>query len=432
MPPRGGVDPAAPAVAIYEPMPSSRSSASFLAAAVLTGLACSACSGPRARLASLELPEKASQVLLIGVEGAGKPSASTEALLGSMPFGGVVLFGLNLPGAPIEAAAYTAALQDASAAGFESRARGAGRGGSSDDRPIPLIVAIDHEGGSVFRFKGEGITRLPPPSEVGAMVARQGSGYALQLGRVAGAELRSLGFTMNLAPVVELLTDGNEAFLGSRSYGRSASAADASAAAFIEGLQSERVAAVAKHFPGNAGADPHKVLPELGIGKAEYLRDYRPRFASAVRAHVSSVMLSHVLFPALDPDRPSSLSPVLVQGELRGALGFRGLAVTDDLCMRALSSGRSLERSAVEALAAGADLLMLVDMGASARVRDAIVQAVREGRLPASRLDEAVARVLGLKSRYRMDETLDSRWRARRLADFPALVREDARRLRRF
>jgi beta-N-acetylhexosaminidase len=361
----------------------------------------------------MDLGQKAAQVLLIGVEGSGFPSADTRALLERLPVGGVLLFGFNLPPEPADLGRFTAALQDSAA-----------RSGTG----IPLIVAMDHEGGSVFRFKGEGINRIPPPSEVGPKGAR----YASILGRAAGAELRALGVNMALAPVVELLTDENKAFLGSRSYGREASMVDAAAGAYIKGLQAEGVAAVAKHFPGNASGDPHKVLPRLDIDRSTYERDYLPRFASAIRCRVSSVMLSHVVCGVLDPDRPASLSPAIVRGELRDRLGFRGLAITDDLDMKALSTRSSLEDSAVAALAAGADLLMLTDMRAAARVRDAVVLAVKDGRLPAARLDEAARSVLELKRRFRMDGCLDSGLRAKRLADFPSIVREDSKRIRSF
>ncbi len=393
------------------------------------GLTClallTACSGdagsggasanPRSSASSLDLSQKAAQVLLIGVEGSGRPSADTLDLLARLPVGGVVLFGFNLPPEPAGLGAYAADLQDS----VVRTRTGAG---------IPLIVAIDHEGGSVFRFKGEGITRIPPPSEVGPRGAR----YAALLGHIAGAELRALGVNMALAPVVELLNDRNKGFLGSRSYGREAARVDAAASAYIKGLQAEGVAAVAKHFPGNAGEDPHKVLPELDIDKRAYERDYLPRFASAIKSRVSSVMLSHVVFGALDPGKPASLSPAIVGGELRGRLRFRGLAITDDLGMRALSATWSPERSAVAALAAGADLLMLTDMRAAARVRDAIVAAVRSGRLPASRLDEAVARILEVKRRFGMEAGLDPKTRAKRLAGFPAIVQEDSKRIRAF
>jgi beta-N-acetylhexosaminidase len=394
-----------------------------LALAALSPFACLACSGRGPALSSLTLEEKAAQVLMIGVEGRGLPSKPSLALLEKLPAGGVVLLGSNLGEEPASAGAFTAALQDAAARGAAAR-KAAGSGGER----LPLLAAIDHEGGSVFRFRGAGITRLPPPSEAG----ERGPGYVALLGRVAGSELRSLGIAMNLAPVVELEDDANRAFLGSRAYGREAGPADAASGAFIEGLQSELVAAVAKHFPGNAGADPHLVLPELGVSRERYEAEFLPRFAAAIRRGVSAVMLSHVLLPALDPDRPASLSPTLIKGELKGRLGFRGVALTDDLCMRAVTGGRSPEKAAVLALAAGADLLMILDMRAASSARAAIVAAVRDGSLPRARLDDAVARVLALKAKFRVAETADPRLRAARLAVFPALVREHAARLAAF
>jgi beta-N-acetylhexosaminidase len=364
-----------------------------------------------ARLAKLDLEARAAQVLLVGVQGSGAPSASTLALLARTPVGGVVLFGFNLPERPAALGGYVGALQDAAA-----------KNGSG----LPLIVAIDHEGGSVFRFKGEGITRIPPPSEVGS----RGAKLASVLGEAAGAELRALGVNMALAPVVELLTDENKRFLGSRSYGRAASVVDACAGAYIEGLQGQGVAAVAKHFPGNAAEDPHTALPVLRTDRATYERDCAPRFESAIGRGVAGVMLSHVVFEALDPTRPATLSPAVVSTELKGRLGFRGVAITDDLYMKALSAGSSPERSAVAALAAGSDLLMLSAMDGAEKARDAIVRAVRSGELAAGRLDEAALRVIELKIRFGMDEGLDPAARERRLALFAALVEEDGRKVR--
>ena len=381
---------------------------SVLALAVLSARGLCAESAHPSSLSELSLGQKAAQVLIIGVEGSGFPSASALALLGRLPVGGVVLFGFNLPPEPTGLGAFTAAIQDKAG--------------------IPLIVAIDHEGGSVFRFKGKGITRIPPASEVGT----KGGRYASILGHAAGAELRALGVNMALAPVVELLTDGNKGFLGSRSYGREASMVDAAAGAYIQGMQAEGVAAVAKHFPGNTDADPHKVLPELDVGMDVYERDYLPRFAAAIGRGVSSVMLSHVVFTAVDPKLPASLSPAVVGGELRRRLGFRGLAVTDDLAMKALATVAALGDLAVAALGAGADLLMLTDMRKAEAVRDAIVLAVEEGRLPLATLDGAVARVLAHKGRFKVDEGQDPGIRERRMAGFAGMVRADSERIRSF
>jgi beta-N-acetylhexosaminidase len=362
------------------------------------------------RTRGLELEAKAAQVLLIGIQGSGTPARSTIELLERLPVGGVVLFSFNLPESPVDLGRYTGALQDAV---------------GHSTSPLPLIIAIDHEGGSVFRFKGGGITRIPAPSHVGM----RGETYALALGRAAGSELRSLGVNMALAPVVELLTEQNKRFLGSRSYGRSPAVVDACAGAYIEGLQDRGVAAVAKHFPGNAAEDPHRGLPVLDIDRSVYERDYAPRFVSASRHGVAGLMLSHVLVESLDEANPVTLSRTIITGELKGKLGFRGLVITDDLYMKALSEKTGPEKTAVSALAAGADLLMLTAMEGAEKVQAAIVQAVKEGVLPAQRLDDAVTRVIELKLRFNLDSDLDPEVRKARLEGFEALVKANALRI---
>ncbi len=356
------------------------------------------------RLRGLSTEQKAAQVLLIGVDGCGVPSEESLATVGSLCPGGVVLFGFNIGGEAASLGPFVAALQDAAAGSVAA---------------LPLIVALDHEGGAVFRFKG-GMTRLPPPSEVGL----RGAPYARLLGERAGLELRALGVNLALAPVVELLTADNRALLEQRSYGRNPEIVDAVAGAFIEGLQSAGVAATAKHFPGNAGVDPHRGLPRLDAQRDELARSYYPRFAAAIGHGVGAVLLSHVLVPAVDPERPATLSHALVTEELEERLGFEGLVITDDLYMGALSGTRRPERSAVEALAAGADLLMLSSGASALRVRDAIVRAVETGALPPGRLDDAAGRVIALKLRFAMAEGFDGRLRAERLAALPSIVEE--------
>ncbi|MDP3179041.1 MAG: glycoside hydrolase family 3 N-terminal domain-containing protein [Spirochaetaceae bacterium] len=376
--------------------------------------------------ADLDLASAAAQVLLIGVEGVGRPAAQSLELLSRLPVGGVILFGFNMPERPADLADYTAALQDAASARNATPQRGVGTSRGDAPSRLPLIVALDHEGGSVFRFKGSGITRIPPAAEVGA----RGPSYARMLGEIGGAQLRALGVNMALAPVVELLDDRNQRFLGSRSYGRNARIVDRAAGAYLEGLQTAGAAAVAKHFPGNADADPHERLPSLPINLKTYKRDFEPRFAQAIDRGVAGIMLSHVVCPALDPDKPATISSAFAQAALKKKLGFKGVVLTDDLYMKALTEDSPPERTAVEALAAGADLLMLTWNGRAESVRDAIVRAVKDGRLDRERLYDAARRVVELKLRYGMSDDLDSEIRAQRARTFPALVADGNEKLR--
>jgi len=360
----------------------------------------------RAILARLSLEEKCGQLLLLGVQGQGSPSAEARALVRELGPGGILLFGFNIGEDVSELGLLTGGLQDAAAAS------GAG---------LPLIVAIDHEGGSVFRFKS-GVTRLPSAATVGG----RGPDYARLLGERAGLELSALGINLALAPVVEVRSSANGSFMGERSYGSDPALVDNVAGAFIEGLGASGVAAAAKHFPGNADVDPHRGLPVLEVDKTTLDRDYVERFRKAIDHGAAVVLLSHVLVPSVDPERPATISPLLDKALLKDRLRFDGVALTDDLFMKAIAAGLPPERSAVLAVKGGADLLMLSAGHAGHRVREALVAAVRSGELPESRLDDAVLRVIELKLRFSMDRAFDKEARAKRLASLPAIVAQSA------
>jgi beta-N-acetylhexosaminidase len=370
--------------------------------------------------AKLSLNNEVAQVLLVSINGTGRPDASAVELLEHHAVGGILLFGFNVPEKARDLGFFTARIQEA------AQKNGTG---------LPEIIAMDDEGGTVFRFHGQDITRLPSP----ALASRRGPNFIKFLGDASGSELHALGVNVALAPVVEALNATNRHFLGTRSYGSDPATVDADAGAFIEGLQSQGVAAVAKHFPGNTDADPHRGLAVLSVSKSVETDLFLPRFASAIDLNaknpnrsVALVMLSHVIVPSLDPSHPASLSPVFIQGQLRQKLGFQGVAVTDDLCMKALTDLLPPTKSAVEALRAGDDLLMISDQGSFLEIQNAIVRAVKSGELERSRLDEAVDRVIALKLRFDMESALDARVRERRLARFESLVAQHRQELQRW
>ncbi len=362
-------------------------------------------------LSALSPEEKCGQVLLVGVDGRTKPSARTAALLQKLDPGGVILFATNIGENTANVGHFIAGLQDAAAGA---------------DSGLPLIVAIDHEGGTVFRFK-KGMTPVPSAASVGELGSVNGPLFAALLGRRAGLELRALGVNLALAPVVEVLNKENIYFLGTRSYGRDPALVDLASGAYIRGLESAGVGAVAKHFPGNATSDPHRRISSLNIDKESLESDYFARFAAADDAGVSCILLSHVLVPAVDSSRPATLSAPLIQNELRGSLHFEGVVITDDLYMGALAKRIKPEESAVEALKAGADLLMLSESEGALNIKNAICAALKSGALPEARLDEAVLHVLELKLRFNMAEGFDTELREKRLGELPAIVEESTK-----
>lgn len=189
-----------------------------------------------------------------------------------------------------------------------------------------------------------------------------------------------------------------------RSFGADPALVARHTAAYVEGIQSAGVAACTKHFPGHGdtAVDSHHALPRIDADlETLHARELVP-FKAAIAAGSKSVMSAHILLPALDPDRPATLSPQILTGLLRGELGYEGLIVTDAVEMQAISATYGIERGSVLAIAAYADALCvgggLEDDATVERLRDALVTAVRDGELAEERLADAAARVRALAS----------------------------------
>jgi beta-N-acetylhexosaminidase len=265
---------------------------------------------------------------------------------------------------------------------------------------IPFI-AVDHEGGQVHRF-GAGVSRLPPPLSYWELAQREGPECSLAAiregARQSGRELRDLGINLNFAPVVEILTEGNRPFLEDRSYGPDGEFTEAAAAAFIRGMEEGGIPCVVKHFPGNTGTDPHQGRPVLAQDREALDLMVRP-FAGLIReCSLGGVMVSHALVLTRDPERNASLSPAVIRDWLRGELGFSGMVLSDDFSMGAASGLRG-EDAAVEALAAGADMVMAWP-ATLRRTHQTILRAVEDGRLSRERLREAAEHILFEKLRF--------------------------------
>lgn len=334
----------------------------------------------------LSLEAACGQLIMTGIGGRGVLDQPSRLLLSDLPAGAVMLFGFNIPP---EAGDLRPSLDLA-----QEIARGSGAG-------IPLFVAVDHEGGEVFRFR-DGVTRLPSARALGDA----GSEAVAGAGATAGRELRALGISLNLAPVAEAWDARNGGFLGTRSFSADPAEAGSLAAAFLTALQAEGIAAAAKHYPGNGSEDPHKAVPVVEASPEEIASFYDPPFRRVIEAGAAAVMLSHAMFPALDPDSPASLSPAVI-GRLKGELGFRGIVLTDDVAMKALSGSGGAGASAVAAVKAGADMVMASGGRIAREAYGALLDAVRSGELPEARVRDAAARILAQKIRFGLIDGLD-------------------------
>lgn len=276
------------------------------------------------------------QLFMVGIPGPRMDAVARE-LVRDLQVGGIILFARNLE-SPEQVWELTRELQRVS---LEASGR-------------LLLIAVDQEGGTVQRLRTP-FTLIPPARELGA----GGDARAVeQLARQVGRELALVGLNMNLAPVLDVARDPR-CPQWDRSYGSDPSRVAALGLAAIRGYLAGGVLPVAKHFPGlgDTQTDSHQELPLAQSGDPERQTDLWP-FRQAVAARVPAIMTAHLLVPAWEP-RPATLSSVALQHWLRGNLAFPGVIITDDLEMGAIAAHLPVTQGARDALAAGADLLLV-------------------------------------------------------------------------
>lgn len=263
---------------------------------------------------------------------------------------------------------------------------------------LPPLIAIDEEGGRVARL-GPPALRVPAMRRLGEL------GDLDLIERVAaavGRELACLGVTLNFAPVIDVDTNPDNPIIGDRAFSREPEVVVERAAAYLRGLRAGGVAGCLKHFPGHGDTllDSHLALPTVSHPRARLEAvELVPFRRLGVLA--DGVMTAHVVYPALDPERPATLSPTIATDLLRGELGFEGVAFSDDLEMQAIAGHGAIGASAVAAVRAGCDLLLVCsrpDM--QAQVFAALLDAAEEDESFARRCRQAARRGLALRLAY--------------------------------
>ncbi|MEV0093479.1 glycoside hydrolase family 3 protein [Streptomyces sp. NPDC050738] len=262
-----------------------------------------------------------------------------------------------------------------------------------------ILVAIDEEGGDVTRLEVRNGSSFPGNLALGAV---DDPDLTRLVAHELGRRLAECGVNLNWAPSADVNSNPGNPVIGVRSFGADTALVARHTAAYVEGLQAAGVAACTKHFPGHGdtAVDSHHAMPRIDADmETLHARELVP-FRAAIAADTKSVMSAHILLPALDAERPATLSPHILTGLLRGELGYDGLIVTDGMEMQAIAAVYGIERGSVLAIAAGADAICvgggLADEQTVLSLRDALVAAVRSGELPAERLADAAARVRAL------------------------------------
>ncbi|MBV2355193.1 glycoside hydrolase family 3 protein [Streptomyces sp. J2-1] len=259
-----------------------------------------------------------------------------------------------------------------------------------------LLVAIDEESGDVTRLDVRTGSSFPGNHALGAV---DDPALTRSVARELGRRLAACGVNFDWAPSADVNANPDNPVIGVRAFGADTALVARHTGAWVEGLQSTGVAACTKHFPGHGdtNVDSHHAVPRIDVDADTLYARELPPFRAAIAAGTRAVMSAHILVPALDPDRPGTLSRRVLTELLREELGYRGLIVTDGMEMRAISGTYGLEHGVVLAIAAGADAICvgggLCDEATVLNLRDALVGAVRSGELPEERLADAAGRV---------------------------------------
>ncbi len=266
-----------------------------------------------------------------------------------------------------------------------------------------LFIGVDQEGGRVRRLQ-EPFTRFAPALQCAS--SEDPDDQIRSFARVTAREIRLVGFNLDFVPVLDVLGQKDNldnSVIGDRSYGFDPSVVSRLGSIVEDTMRAAGVIPCGKHFPGHGGTsvDSHKDLP-VDDRPLEVIRgrDLVP-FMDAVNRRVEMLMTAHVLYPALDPVLPATLSPLIIDGLLRERMSYNGVVITDDLDMGAVAKHHPSDECALKAFSAGADILLICNHPEKAfSARDRIFKAIQAGEVPEDRLRQSLQRIADLKGRY--------------------------------
>ncbi|MFI1578493.1 glycoside hydrolase family 3 protein [Embleya sp. NPDC020630] len=262
-----------------------------------------------------------------------------------------------------------------------------------------LIVAIDEEGGDVTRIHVNTGSRWPGNLALGVV---DDTATTEAVARGLGRELAACGVNLNWAPSADVNSNPDNPIIGVRAFGAEPDLVARHTAAYVTGLQAAGVAACVKHFPGHGDTaiDSHHGMPLVDVSRETLAARELVPFHASIAAGTKAIMSAHILLPAYDTELPATLSRKIMTGLLREELGYTGLIVTDAIEMGAIADTYGIADGTVRAIAAGVDAVCvgggLCDEDTVLHLRDALVDAVREGRLAEERLVDAAGRVHAL------------------------------------
>ena len=269
-----------------------------------------------------------------------------------------------------------------------------------NDPPLGLFICVDQEGGRVATFRFDETTRFPPAYYwAGYNDAR----FVESVAYIAGTEIRAMGCNMDFAPVLDLYGRADSTIIGDRSMSNDPELVSRLGIAYLEGMKNTGVIPVIKHFPGHGSTDvdSHGSLPVVNREEESLLsHDFKP-FEEAIHHGVDALMTAHVLFPAIDPQYPATLSEKILKGILRDRFGFRGLVISDGIAMGAVSNNFDLDQTLELLFRASVDLSLVHARYDVFELIHSVMRLYRDGLVTEEEINDGVKRILRLKTKLR-------------------------------
>ena len=325
-------------------------------------------------VANMSDADKVGQLLMIGIHGKTL-NDDAKFMLNEYRVGGIILFDRNMESKDQVKSLITDINKTGKSAGL-----------------TPLFIGIDQEGGAVARMEDQ-LIKVPPAEELGKEPIEQ----AVSLAKQSGTELKDLGFNINFAPVADLgLTYG-------RSFSTNPDEVVRYASAVGKAYDEAGLWYSYKHFPGigKTDVDLHADTSFVPVSKETLLNEDTKVFVDLIKQskpNTYAIMVSHAMYPQIDPDHPSSLSKAIITDWLRKDMGYNGVVVTDDMDMGALAKHYTFGDMAVQSILAGSDILLVChEYEHMQEAYNGLMKAVKDGRISKERLDESVKRILLMK-----------------------------------
>lgn len=340
------------------------------------------------KISTMTLEEKVGQMMFYGVNGTNVDDKVVN-LFEDQHAGGIILYGhRNFWGSSLDNnVKYVNSIKKA----------------NRQNSDIPLFIGFDEEGGSMSQLPQE-LMRTPSKGELGNT---NDSSLATGIGAGTAKKLKLLGINTDFGTVLDINTNKNNPIIGVRSYGSTKEKVTEFGINELKAIQNEGVIPTVKHFPGHGDTevDSHLGLPSLNHDLNRLKSTELVPFQTAINNGVDMVMTAHIMLPQIDKEYPATMSKKILTDLLRDEMGYKGVIITDDLEMQAISKNWDLGEAAIKSVEAGADILLVCHtIENQQKVYNAVVQGVNDGKIDENRIDESVRRILRVKYQYKLSD----------------------------